>query len=279
VLATNRAPTTLPTFLDALAAQTVSDHVLVVVDQSRDGEVERVLARYAQRLRVLRTTSSRGLSRGRNEGLRELERRGLRSEVVAFPDDDCWYPPELLERVLECLERRPDLAGVTGRTVDARGAPSSARWDPRGGRVQPGNIWSRGVEAAMFLRHDVVRSVGPFDEGLGLGSPSGAHAGEGTDYLLRALAAGGAIEYVPDLVVYHPEEAAEGARDVERAYGYGRGIGSVLRKHRGPVPVTIRLLLRPLGGAILSVLRRDIGRAEYYWASFRGRISGLRRPG
>ncbi len=42
----------------------------------------------------MRLRSPRGLSRARNEALPRLE-----ADVVAFPDDDCEYPDDLLERV------------------------------------------------------------------------------------------------------------------------------------------------------------------------------------
>jgi hypothetical protein len=60
-----------------------------------------------------------------------------------------------------------------------------------------------------------------------------------------------------------------GARD-------GASLGYLLRKHGYPLRVVFRMLLRPLGGAVVSLLRFDGGRSRYYLATFRGRIRGYR---
>ena len=60
----------------------------------------RSLAGAARRARA-RLRSARGLSRARNAGLAHVE-----ADLVAFPDDDCVYPPGLLERVARALRGR-----------------------------------------------------------------------------------------------------------------------------------------------------------------------------
>ena len=47
-------------------------------------------------LRLELVESARGLSRARNAGLRMIA-----GDIVSFPDDDCWYPPDLLQRVAD----------------------------------------------------------------------------------------------------------------------------------------------------------------------------------
>ena len=88
----------------------------------------------------------------------------------------------------------------------------------------------------------------------------------------RALDAGARIEYDPSLVVEHPlvpDDVSVGLRD-------GATVGYLLRKHGYPRRERARMLVRPLGGAIVSLGRADLERARYHAATLRGRIRGLR---
>ena len=126
ILATVGRTEELERFLDSLLVQTHRDFEVVVVDQNKDERLLSVLEPYTEKLRLehLRP-GSRGASRARNEGLERAS-----GELFAFPDDDCWYPPDLLARADEVLRVRPDLDGLTGCSVDgARGDQQRAiRW-------------------------------------------------------------------------------------------------------------------------------------------------------
>ena len=191
--------------------------------------------------------------------------------VVAFPDDDCVYPPGLLSRVGELLTADAGLDGVTGRAEDASGA-SSDSWNQDAAILTDDNLWNRGISFAIFLRRALVERVGDFDERLGLGSPEPWASGEEIDYLIRAVRAGARIAYDPSLVVRHAvreDDARVGARD-------GASVGYMLRKHDYPARVVARMLVRPLGGALVSAVGLDGDRARYRLATFRGRVRGYR---
>jgi glycosyltransferase involved in cell wall biosynthesis len=265
VVATVGRTDELAKLLDSLQAQTHRDVRVIVVDQSEDERVEPLLA--SSGLEMLRLRSARGLSRARNIALPHLT-----ADVVAFPDDDCTYPPDLLARVAGRLADHPELNGVTGRIADTEGR-SSRSWKTDRALLDRSNLWNRANSATVFLRRELVGRVGPFDEELGLGSGKPWESGEEIDYLVRALDAGARIEYDPSLVVRHalvPDDASVGARD-------GATVGYLLRKHGYPARTQARMLVRPIGGALVSVGRGDLGRARYYAAAFRGRLRGLRR--
>jgi hypothetical protein len=216
-----------------------------------------VAARH-EALAIERLRAPRGLSRARNEAL-----PSLRADVVAFPDDDCVLPDDLLERVAARFAADPDLDGITGR------APGPASWKHDAARLTRDNLWNRAISFTIFLRRAVVEGVGHFDEALGLPSSSG----EEIDYLIRALDQGASIEYDPTLVVIHPEKpfdlVAVGERD-------GKSIGYILRKHRYRPATVARMVVRPLGGALLGLARRDGLRVRFHLATLRGRLHGYR---
>ena len=60
--------------------------------------------------------SAPGLSRARNTALPRVE-----ADLVAFPDDDCTYSPDLLARVVARFDDDPSLGILCGKLEDADG--------------------------------------------------------------------------------------------------------------------------------------------------------------
>lgn len=261
-------------FFGSVVRQRFTDFEVVVVDQNTDGRLDGLVERYARLLPVVRVRSARGLSKARNLGLRHA-----RGEVVGFPDDDCWYGPALLQRVVDALEANPSWDGVTGRAADQTDRSSSARWDSRPGPVTTRSSWRRGFSSSIFLRRRVVERVGPFDERLGVGAGTPWGSGEETDYLVRAVKEGFLIYYDPTLVVGHPRPTTEyNAQALARAYTYGAGMGRVLRKHGYPWWFSVYHVVRPLAGTLIAGVAGNRGKSRYHWAACRGRARGLWAP-
>lgn len=241
---------------------------VIVVDQNAGDVVAHVVDERPTDLQIVRIRAERGLSRARNAALRMVA-----AEIVAFPDDDCTYPPGLLERVARRFAEDPSLDGLCGSARSSEGA-ADASWARAPAVLGADNLWNRVISFAIFLRRDVVERVGAFDERLGLGSGTVWSSGEEVDYVLRAINAGARIEYDPGLVVTHAvkrytpaELRAVGLRD-------GASIGWILRRHRYGLRPTVRMLVRPLGGIVTSLGRGDVGRASFHAATFAGRVRG-----
>jgi glycosyltransferase involved in cell wall biosynthesis len=263
VVATVGRDEELGRLFDSLRAQTHRDFRVIVVDQDEDERIDHVLA--ASELDVLHLRSRPGLSRARNAALEHLQ-----ADVVAFPDDDCTYPVDLLERVAARLAREPDLDGLTGRAADATGRSSSS-WNTDAATLTDDNLWNSAISFTIFLRRGVVERVRAFDEQLGLGSRAPWGSGEEIDYLIRAVRGGARIAYDPSLTVVH--EVRED--DANTGYRDGASVGYLLRKHGYPVRTRARMLVRPVGGGLVALGRGDGARARYYAATFRGRVRGL----
>ena len=249
-------------FLTALEFQTHQRFRLILVDQNPDDRLDPVVE--ATGLDVLHLRSDPGLSRARNVGLAHVT-----ADVVAFPDDDCAYEQGLLTHVGSLLANDPALDGVTGRSVD-RGGRSSPSWKRDPAFLTDQNLWNRAISYTIFLRRVVVKQVGPFDERLGLGSGEPWASGEEIDYLIRAVRSGARIRYEPSLTVRHDES------EEDTAYRDGASIGYLLRKHRYSLGTRGRMVIRPAGGALVSLARLDRGRASSHAATLRGRLRGYR---
>ena len=124
----------------------------------------------------------------------------------------------------------------------------------------PAPTWKIGATANAAVRRDVLERVGPFNEVLGAGRPTGV--GEDTEYFYRVLRGGGAIVYQPTAVVLHHHRADRPALARQLAAYSAGHVGYHLEiavHHRD---------LRGLRRLLVTMPRRDAGR---WWAARRGR--------
>src|SRR6266404_390797 len=257
----------LSRFLAHLDLQTYRNFELIIVDQNPDGFLEPLIREYKERFPFLHLRSGRGLSRARNVGLQHFS-----GDIVAFPDDDCWYVPDTLEKVAHVFYENSNYDGFTGRGVDDSRPADYVFFSRRSGWVNKKNVWRSGTSFSIFLRANVIRAVGPFDESLGVGSESGKHSAEEVDYLIRAIGSGFRIYYCPELCIFHPYPIPTYSRDlINKFYRYSVGFGHVLRKHNYPFPSVFYYLLRAFGGAMVSLLTLNFAKSRYHLAILKGR--------
>jgi hypothetical protein len=124
------------------------------------------------------------LSMARNMLLRRLLADGAigPDALVAFPDDDGWYPDGFLGQVASLFARDATLDFWFCRYASQPLRESFAATEPTGART--GEIVRNASSNTIFLRGRVVSEIGEFDETLGVGTPLGGS--EDLDYALRA---------------------------------------------------------------------------------------------
>ena len=253
--------------LESLLAQGRDDLEVIIVDQNSDDRVAPVLAPYAPRLHLTHLRSSiRNANHARNLGL-----RAAKGEIVTFPDDDCLYPEGALARVDAAFHANPTLGVLTGPAASPEGGLGSGRWRAASGAIDLTNVWTSVIEFNLFLPRRLMLALGGFDEKLGPGTRWGS--AEGNDLVCRAMASGAVAQYDAGLRIIHPDKRLTEVA-VSRAASYGRGLGFVLRRHGVPLSVWFAFLVRPLGGALISLLRLRFHNAAYYAMSFWGRLIG-----
>ena len=175
--------------LETLASQTERDFEVIVVDQNPDDRLSIVVnAGQKAGLAIQWVKLARpNLSEARNHGIHLAK-----GEVIAFPDDDCWYESETLARARAVFdgENAPD--GIVARWAEQYDAHGSS-----GDNVLTESTWRnfRGGDASsitLFLRRDLFARIGGFDPRFGVGCWYGAS--EETDLILRALKEGMKLE-------------------------------------------------------------------------------------
>lgn len=270
ILATVGRSAELNRLFDTLVAQHWHDFEVVVVDQNEDDRLLPILERARSLGLLVRHLrhSPPNLALARNAGIAASSGNWL-----GFPDDDCWYEPHTLERVMLRSSRKDQPTGVITRWVeqDPPLPPGTLSWH-RSSRFRDLPVSS----ITLFFRRDLVERIGGFDGRLGVGQWFGA--GEETDIVLRALRAGALLAYEPTVLVHHrvdPPAPSVSAIARQAARRRARGTGAMYAKHRLPPWVIARGLLSPI---VKPLARGAIGaELAHGMAVARGRLDGWLR--
>ncbi|HEU4380430.1 MAG TPA: glycosyltransferase family A protein [Hyphomicrobiaceae bacterium] len=264
----------LARLLESVERQTLSASEVVVVDRSGDGKISDMLMSRAWGFNLVRlpTPPVLGTSYAMNQGWPKST-----GSHLLFADDDCWYPPWLLARVLKLFqETGSDI--VAGRAADEHGRSILGRYETVPQPIARKNVWTSSIEWMIVFRREVVEAVDGFDATIGLGASTPWQAAPGQDILLRALSKGYTGYFDPGLYGFHPEPniVRPDPSMCRKARAYGRGMGYVLRRHSFGMVEVAGWIARPLAGAVLYALKGEGARASYYWNAARGRLEGWR---
>jgi glycosyltransferase involved in cell wall biosynthesis len=145
-------------------------------------------------------------------------------EIIAFPDDDCWYPVDLLNQIDNWFIANGQYAVLAVGALDNDGVSSGNRWLQDACDISPLNALRTTFCSSLFIsRVERSRTV-RFDPRL--------LAGEETDFVLRLLATGLRGRFDRKLYIHHPRrDMLSGTVSRERAERYGAGMGAVVRRH------------------------------------------------
>lgn len=253
--------------MEGFATQAFRDFEVFLVDQNSDDRLVPLVEKYKDRFPLTHIRSDvRNASHARNVGL-----FAAKGELVGFPDDDCLYQSDTMERVIAHFDREPGVALLGGPCIKRSGELANGRWSTVSCEIHEGNVWTTMQGFSMWMRTEAALAVNGFDPAIGPGTPWGSS--EEPDLALRLLRRGFRCEYDVTLGVFHPDKTLSPAALV-RAHHYGAGMGRVLRRHSIGARIALPYFYRPIGGILVSLLRARTLHARYYWSTLRGRIFG-----
>jgi GT2 family glycosyltransferase len=174
---------------------------------------------------------------------RNLALRTARGEIIAFIDDDAEAAPDWLGAMRASFSD-PSIACVTGRVQPLELRTEAQRLfeehfsfdrGPHAKRFTGSvdeprlllNPWPVGTGCNMAFRRRVFDIVGPFDEALDVGTPTGG--GGDIDIFRRLLRAGFVIFYNPDALIYHQHRPSH-AELYRQIWGYGKSYAALMTK-------------------------------------------------
>ena len=240
--------------LKSLEEQTYTNFELIVIDQSQGADVKDSCENKEFQIKRISTKGLVSLSHARNLGLNEIN-----GDIVAFPDDDCWYPRNLLEQINNCFNTDSSLDCVCccGYDPDKKRTLSKRISNKDVVNISTINALRYPMSIGIFAKS---KSNIRFDEELGAGTKWGS--GEESDYILQLLNQKYIIKFYSKILVYHPYNNEASELQSEKSYRYGQGYGALIKKavKRGQKGVLIDyyvVLLRSFGGYVIYSIKRN----------------------
>jgi glycosyltransferase involved in cell wall biosynthesis len=250
----------------SIVNQNRSDVELIIVDQNDDDRVVPLVETLPDHiLRLHLRLKEKNVSAARNAGLAASS-----GDIIAFPDDDCWYPSNLLNRVDTWFRENPEYSVLAVGAIDDAGVPSGNRWIQDACDIGPLNVLRTTFCSSLFVS-DLARSRSArFDPKL--------NRGEETDFILRLLATGLRGRFNRGLHIHHPRrDMLSGTVSRARARSYGAGMGRLVRRH-SLVLLWFGLLSYDLARALLVSARGQFVNAGFCFAHAEGLFRGFILP-
>ncbi len=202
----------------------------------------------------------KGLASARNCGL-----RAATGELIMFTDDDCRMSKNYVNDLLAYFNLDTELVIRGGRVElgDSADLPltiktdsNRIRWDKKSRAAEYELIGGKTISGCnMAMKREVVQRLGKFDERLGAGT--NIPGGEDTDYYLRAYLAGIAIEYVPDMTIFHWHGRKLPADANKLMKNYTVSNGALYAKYLFKAPYLCKELLWDLRKSVHEIIHRQ----------------------
>jgi glycosyltransferase involved in cell wall biosynthesis len=247
--------------LESIVSQEYRNFELIIVDQNPKSFISEVVGPYLGLIQIsVLETKSLGVSHARNLGL-----ESARGDIIAFPDDDCWYAQHTLSRVVEVFQNYPKVGGYV------------VSWDDGSGNLhvtpkvsEAINIYDTFHNAGalvQFYRAEILEGI-MFDIKLGPGSSLPYGCGEDTDFLIQVIKQGVVVNKTSEVLVYHPKPDVNNPELIAKTYAYAQGRMYLLEKYKFPIWFRLLNILYPLVRYVIE----DSSLMPYRKAMFLGRL-------
>ncbi len=243
--------------LDALLAQTFTDFELIISDNNSTDRTEQIAHRYVaqdSRVQYVRHPENRGATYNHNFGIQRA-----RGEFFKWASHDDLYAPELLQRCIEALDRRPEIALAHAWTafIDDHGTVTDKVDYPLVTDVSDPVERFRsllhtqgGDDIYGVIRMAVLRRVAPY----------GSYHLSDRPFVAE-LALHGPFHNVPDFLYFRRDHSMRASRVGRRSVRQRCTLLDPARADRWRHPV-VRLLGEYLLGFISAIMRAPISQRD-----------------
>lgn len=257
----------LEPLLENLNSQHYKNFELIVCDQNPNTSLKDIIdvTRVNFDVKYIKINTP-GLSNARNIGL-----NAANGDIIGFTDDDCYYSPDLFQKIVEYFEINKQLK-ILSVAIRSKEDLSLLPFTPIRKKVPITfqNIFETITSVGIF--HLNIKNI-KFDEKLGLGAEFGSS--EEMDYVYQLLINNFHGFYLPELYVMHPQVVNLKEQSLDNIYRRSKGHGAFFKKNNLPLNKSIEIiLLRPIGGLIMSIFRLDLKLVKRYQIMLVGRIVG-----
>ncbi|MDR2161593.1 MAG: glycosyltransferase [Desulfovibrio sp.] len=246
----------------SLNRQTYQNIEILIADQNPPGFLDDVIRTLDERIPVKHLLlQEKGLSQARNALLPLAN-----GNIIAFPDDDCWYLPETLERITNLFAHEAHLGAIYSAWRDSDIQCFNNQVHLSG----VSNIFRKACSIVQFYRREATNGI-YFDTTLGVGAGTPYGAGEDTDFLLQVFERGVAVGRTDDVLVCHPVPEHHAPMVESSVYSYALGRMRILHKHNFSFWFVMVNILYPLS----RILYEGLKAWPYCKAMFLGLLRGF----
>ena len=242
VLCTYGRTNEVDNFLDSIYRQTKKPTEIIIVDQNEENILHYIIKKWSEKLPIIhKRVNFKGASRSRNFGAKQAV-----SALIAFPDDDCLYPPRLIENITKLFQQEGEFetiltAKIEPSEISSRLSKPSLNYswvtsslDLFKAKAETSNIFARKskLESLPYI----------FNENIGPGANTPWASNEETDLLIRLLKQGTKIIKLKELSIAHHSLQVSPARSLK----YGMGRFEVISTHRLGAGIYLINLFQPI---------------------------------
>ena len=213
----------LTTSIGQKSNQHLHCHHVMLLQKSPDGTAPELNPSPHHQIDMLTCPDMISLSEARNRMLTHCLQHQLigPQDVLAFPDDDCWYPENSLSLVVSAFTDNSDLEFFfckyknNGHLQVDKIAPTKP--------ATATEIVSNASSNTIFLKGSLALKIGGFDRNLGVGAPN--NGGEDLDYAIKAFLQASLSCFLPLYLIGHRD------KDNSLRGKYFRGSALALRRY------------------------------------------------
>ena len=252
-------------FLESISTQSIKPREIIIVDQNEEDFLSKIINKWHLDLNIVhKRVSFKGASKSRNYGAREAK-----SSLIAFPDDDCLYPPSTIEQIIKLFKMHKNVdtiltAKIEPSQVNEKKLTSSGKYSDV---ISALDLFKAKAETSnIFAKKTALESLPYiFNEDIGPGARTTWASNEETDLLIRLLKHNKTIIKLKDTVIAH--HSSQGTISKSLKYGMGRfelilnnklGFNMYIINILQPI---VRFLKNPKPYALLLCISTMIGRS------------------
>jgi len=261
IVATINRRDTLIRLLESLSRQTYKNFEVVIIDQNTPDYLIDIIFRWESVLNIVhRNVQFKGLSKSRNYGIKVA-----RSNILAFPDDDCHYESNTLKNVFDHFNSNKETEILICQTKESLTNIKKKNYFYKVNSIND-LFMSKANSNSIFLQSKILSRINgePFDVNMGLGSGTIYRSSEETDLLLSLLNKGTKIFVHKNIFVNHPQTYPSPSK----SYYYGLGRYKLIKKNKLGLIYYLLNLFYPL---LNIFIRCDFKKYKSYLATIFGR--------
>ncbi|NLF84304.1 MAG: glycosyltransferase family 2 protein [Candidatus Gastranaerophilales bacterium] len=250
VVATLGRDTELKRLFESLKIQDYKDFEVVVVDQNKDDRVKKIVDEYKEIFDIKHhQVDFVGIGKARDYGIKHSG-----GQIIAIPDDDCTYNPDVLSIAAKKFDETENLAILSAGSYDIEnpekfGQSINFPFEKKITKLKP-----IGIEYTIFFNISIIkRKELYFDPEFGINAKY--KGSEGPELMYRLLSQGYKGLYTPTIKIYH--KVTIDHQNLQKRYNYAYGDGAFIKKNllKGDLDVLYYVARNMLYGPIKNMIK------------------------